>query len=80
MARFLVSLLLGGAILATLTNIVIGIYPDNHFDYSAKLTQDNFESTIQSEINTGKTVFVRWIASPGESFWHCVPFFLFLLV
>lgn len=70
MARFLVSLLLGGAILATLTNIVIGIYPDNHFDYSAKLTQDNFESTIQSEINTGKTVFVRWIASPGWGWWR----------
>ena len=67
MARFFASHLRIGAALATMAHHdVQAIYPDNHFDYSTKLTQDNFESTIQSEIDAGKTVFVRWIASPGE--------------
>lgn len=42
-----------------------GIYPDGHFDISHKLTVDSFEDTIQSEIDAGKTMFVRWIASEG---------------
>lgn len=70
MARFLASLLCIGAALATMAHTVQAIYPDNHFDYSTKLTQDNFESTIQSEIDAGKTVFVRWIASPGWGWWR----------
>lgn len=45
--------------------IVQAIYPDNHWSYSTKLTTTNFESTIRKEIDAGKTVFVRWIASPG---------------
>lgn len=42
-----------------------GIYPDGHFDLSKKLTVDNFKSTVQAEIDAGKTMFVRWIASEG---------------
>lgn len=42
-----------------------GIYPDDHWSNSAKLTVDNFESTVQTEIDSGKTMFVRWIASEG---------------
>ena len=32
---------------------------------STKLTEDNFEKTVQAEIDAGKTFFVRWIASAG---------------
>ena len=39
--------------------------PDDHWSYAVKLTADTFESTIQNEIDAGKTMFVRWIASPG---------------
>jgi len=42
-----------------------GIYPEGHFDISHRLTVDTFDDTIQSEIDAGKTIFVRWIASEG---------------
>ena len=41
------------------------ISPEGHFGRVTKLTEDNFESEIQSSIDAGKTVFVRWIASSG---------------
>jgi len=42
-----------------------GIYPDDHWKYSTKLTTENYAQKIQSEIDVGKTVFVRFIASEG---------------
>jgi len=42
-----------------------GIYPSDHWSFSTKLTTDNYAETIQSEIDNGKTVFVRFIASEG---------------
>lgn len=48
-----------------ITVVVNGIYPSDHWKYSKKLTEGNFDSTIQKEIDAGKTFFVRWIASPG---------------
>jgi len=42
-----------------------GIYSEDHWKYSTKLTSDNYVDTIQSEIDNGKTVFVRFIASSG---------------
>jgi len=47
------------------TFVVHAIYPDDHWSYSTKLTEDNFGKTIRKEIDAGKTFFVRWIASPG---------------
>ena len=41
------------------------LLPDDHWSYAVKLTADIFESKIQNEIDAGKTMFVRWIASPG---------------
>ena len=41
------------------------IYPDDHWNYSTKLTTSNYQDAIQTEISAGKTVFVRWIASEG---------------
>jgi len=50
---------------ASLLSSVLAIYPNDHWNYSTKLTEENFESTIQAEIDAGRTMFVRWIASPG---------------
>jgi hypothetical protein len=42
-----------------------GIYPDGLWDHSTKLTTKNFEPFIKENVDAGKTVFVRWIASAG---------------
>ena len=42
-----------------------GIYPDDHFDYSTKLTTDNFNAEVTAAVDAGKTMFVRFIASEG---------------
>jgi hypothetical protein len=63
---FLQALLIASIMsLALLAPTVSAIYPSDHFQYSTKLTQANYVSKIQSEIDLGKTVFVRWIASEG---------------
>jgi len=41
------------------------IYPDGHWDRSKKLTVDNFDATVKAEVDAGRTMFVRWIASSG---------------
>ena len=41
------------------------IYPPNHFDYSKKLTTSNYKEFIKTEVDAGRTLFVRWIASEG---------------
>jgi hypothetical protein len=59
---------LGSSLVSLVVYILVGtataIYPEDHWNYSAKLTKENFESTVQSEIDAGRTLFVRWIASP----------------
>ena len=40
-------------------------YPEGHFDHVHKATQANFEDLIKKEVDAGKTLFVRWIASTG---------------
>jgi len=42
-----------------------GIYPDDHWNYSTELTPDNGDQFIKENVDAGKTVFVRWIASEG---------------
>jgi len=42
-----------------------GLYPDDHWDYSTELTTENADSFIKDNVDAGKTVFVRWIASEG---------------
>jgi hypothetical protein len=42
-----------------------GIYPDDHWTYSTELTTSNADSFIKENVDAGKTVFVRWIASEG---------------
>ena len=56
--RLSVALFVSSAVL-----VVNAIYPDDHWNFSTKLTTSNYAETIQSEIDGGKTVFVRFIAS-----------------
>lgn len=56
--------------LAAALHAVAAIYPDDHWDYSTKLTDEKvFDDTIQQTIDAGKTLFVRWIASAGWGWW-----------
>jgi len=41
------------------------IYPADHFKRSHKLTTSNFDDIVKREVDSGKTLFVRWIASSG---------------
>jgi len=41
------------------------IYPDGHFDHVSKPNKDDFEDTVKMNVDAGKTMFVRWIASEG---------------
>jgi len=56
--RFVISVI-------SLTVVAAGIYSDDHWTFSTKLTTDNYAETIQNQIDMGKTVFVRFIASEG---------------
>jgi len=42
-----------------------GIYPDGHFDRSTELTTENADAFVKENVDKGKTVFIRWIASEG---------------
>lgn len=53
------------AALAALTVLAPGIYPDGHWNHVTKLTEDNYEKFITDNVDSGKTLFVRWIASAG---------------
>jgi hypothetical protein len=53
-----------GATLASLA-VAAAIYPKDHWDYSTELGKDNFEEFVKTNVDTGKTVFVRFIASEG---------------
>ena len=53
-----------GWIAAMVLASVAAIYPEGHFDHVKELTTDNFDSTVAAEIDAGRTLFVRWIASP----------------
>ncbi len=55
------SLLVGTALVATTG----GIYPEDHFERVWKPTKDNLEDLVELSVDSGKTLFVRWIASAG---------------
>jgi len=54
--------LLVGALVASTAN---AIYPDDHWTYSTELTTSNVDEFVKSNVDSGKTVFIRWIASEG---------------
>jgi len=48
-----------------LLSAVGAIYPDGHWDHATKMTVDTFDDVVKKEVDAGKTLFVRWIASAG---------------
>jgi len=42
-----------------------GMYGSDHWQYSTKLTEGNFDTVVKEAIDNGQTLFVRWIASEG---------------
>jgi hypothetical protein len=50
---------------AVLATLALAIYPDGHFDKVTKCTEANFEGFVKETVDSGKTLFVRWIASTG---------------
>jgi len=42
-----------------------GIYPDGHWDRCTELSTDNADAFVKENVDKGKTVFIRWIASEG---------------
>eukprot|EP00406_Dinophysis_acuminata_P083508 CAMPEP_0179248450 /NCGR_PEP_ID=MMETSP0797-20121207/20130_1 /TAXON_ID=47934 /ORGANISM="Dinophysis acuminata, Strain DAEP01" /LENGTH=60 /DNA_ID=CAMNT_0020956099 /DNA_START=82 /DNA_END=264 /DNA_ORIENTATION=- len=42
-----------------------GIYPDGHWDRATELTTGNVDNFVKENVDAGKTVFIRWIASEG---------------
>lgn len=68
--RNTVATVLLGLLLALTFHTTQAIYPSDHWSHSTQLTESNFEETIQAEIDAGKTMFVRWIASPFWGWWQ----------
>ncbi len=50
---------------ALMATAVSAIYPDDHFEYSTKLTKDNYKSFISDALEAGDSVLVRTVASAG---------------
>jgi hypothetical protein len=59
------KLFLFGMLAAALIGVCSAIYPEGHWDFSTKLTVDTFDDVVKREVDAGKTLFVRWIASAG---------------
>jgi hypothetical protein len=53
------------ALLTTALLVAGGIYPDGHFDAVTKMTDSNKDQVIKDAVDSGKTLFVRFIASEG---------------
>lgn len=62
----LVALTVG--LLATLGGA--SLYPDDHWSKVHKMTTDGFQDKIKREVDAGKTVMVRIIASEGWGWWR----------
>jgi len=50
---------------ALATSVRAGIYPDGHWDTCTKITTSNADEFVKTNVDAGKTVFIRWIASEG---------------
>lgn len=59
------SAMLGVVLLAAAAVVSGSIYPDDHWKHSTKLTTENADEVIKKNVDAGKTLFVRWIASEG---------------
>jgi len=59
-----IGALLALAFCPALATAAGAIYPSDHFDYATKLTPDTFGNKVKESVDAGKTLFVRFIASP----------------
>lgn len=61
-------------LLATfVTSKASSIYVDGHWDRCTKLTKSNFDIEVKNAIDSGKTMFVRFIASEGyRDYFYCL--------
>ena len=50
---------------ALLATMATAIYPSDHWAHATKLTPANFEPFVKEQVDAGKTLIVRWIASAG---------------
>jgi hypothetical protein len=55
--------ILVGALVAGAVNA--GIYSDDHWDHVTELTAASADEFVKTNVDAGKTVFIRWIASEG---------------
>ena len=54
------------ALVALTATLLAGIDPDGHFDHVTKVTDETmFNALVKEQVDSGKTLFVRWIASEG---------------
>jgi len=51
-----------GAIVAGTSN---SLFAEDHWTYSTELTTENADEFVKSNVDAGKTVFVKFIASEG---------------
>jgi hypothetical protein len=42
-----------------------GIYPEGQWEHATELSPENADDFVKTNVDAGKTVFVRWIASEG---------------
>ena len=65
------------ALMAALLGVAFsGIYPDDHWSYSTKLTStDDMDKFIKTNVDAGKTAFVRF----EKHFYYLCAFCLFVL-
>lgn len=54
--KLTMRIFLGFALALAWANQAFAIYPDDHWNYSTRLTEENFDSFIQEGIDSGKTV------------------------
>ena len=50
--------------LVAMPMMIQAIYPDDHWNYSKKLTASTFDDIVEEEINAGRTLFVRYVHHP----------------
>ena len=53
------------AVTAAAVLLATAIYPDGHWDRVSKPTEATFAKFVEETVDSGKTLFVRWIASEG---------------
>jgi hypothetical protein len=52
-------------VLASVAVAQAGIHPEGHWDRCTALTPETADDFVKENVDAGKTVIVRWIASEG---------------